>query len=100
MNLSTTIGKLRFIGYFEGISLLILFFVAMPIKYILHNPAWVQVVGLIHGLLFILYVLFARQAGIEQNWEFKKTTLKLMVASILPFGTFYTDVKILKPLEA
>ena len=55
--LTTLIGKFRLTGIVEGTSYLLLLGVAMPLKYIWHMPIYVKVVGMTHGILFILYCL-------------------------------------------
>lgn len=84
----------RGISILEGLSLLILLFVAMPIKYILGDPEYVKHVGMAHGLLFVGYVLFAIMTKFELDWK-PKTLLIVFVASVIPFGTFYVDKKYL-----
>ena len=87
---------LRLLSYLEGISLLILLFVAVPLKYWKHNPSLVQTMGPIHGALFLLFVFNTLSVGVEQRWKFKVTTWKVLLACIIPFGTFYVDQRILK----
>tara|TARA_B110001450_G_scaffold37466_1_gene33320 strand:- start:4944 stop:5222 length:279 start_codon:yes stop_codon:yes gene_type:complete len=84
----------RSISLLEGVSLLILLFVAMPLKYIWGNPEYVRVVGMAHGLLFIAYIIFAIMTKFKLNWKIK-TLLIVFIASIIPFGTFYVDKKYL-----
>lgn len=84
----------RGISILEGLSLLILLFIAMPIKYILGDPEYVKHVGMAHGLLFVAYVLFAIMTKFELDWK-PKTLLIVFVASVIPFGTFYVDKKYL-----
>ena len=84
--------RLRLIGFAEGISYLLLLFVAVPLKRIGGHPEAVQVLGPIHGLLFLLYLLVVIQAKIEYGWSARKTGLAFL-ASILPGGTFYADHK-------
>jgi integral membrane protein len=57
-SLTTSIGRFRLIALTEGVSFLILLFIAMPMKYLWHNPSAVRTVGSIHGALFVLYVLY------------------------------------------
>jgi integral membrane protein len=97
---TTPIGRLRLYAFLEGISLLVLTFVAVPLKYIFNQPDWVKTIGPIHGALFLLFVFEALRTGIEQKWKFTETTWKVILASFIPFGTFYIDQKILKKLEA
>ncbi len=98
--LVTPLGRLRLLGFLEGTSLLILLFIAMPIKYMLDNPLMVKIVGQIHGILFILFVLQTIQTTIEYRWKFTSVTWKVLLASFIPFGTFYVDSKILSKQEA
>lgn len=93
--LKTTIGRLRVVGFLEGMSFLILLGIAMPLKYIWQMPAAVQVVGMLHGVLFVAYILLVIQAKIEYSWSFKKMALAL-AASILPLGPFIADKKLFK----
>ncbi|PQA54575.1 DUF3817 domain-containing protein [Siphonobacter curvatus] len=93
--LSTSVGRLRILGFLEGVSLLVLVFVAVPLKYYGQNPALSKLVGPIHGGLFLLFVINTLSVGVEQNWRFKTTTWKVLLACVVPFGTFYIDRYIL-----
>ena len=96
---TTKIGRLRILGFLEGVSLLILIFVAVPLKYYFGNPTLSKTLGPIHGAIFLLFLLNTLSVGIEQNWKFKTTTWKVLAACFIPFGTFYIDNKILKYLK-
>lgn len=93
--LKTQIGRLRVIGFIEGVSFLLILFVTMPLKYYAEMPGPNKVIGMVHGLLFVLYVLAVVQSKIEYNWPLKKTALALL-ASIVPFGTFWADAKLFR----
>ena len=84
------IKALRKIGIIEGISLLFLLFVAMPLKYFADMPKVVTVVGWIHGFLFILFMTVAYIVYEKLNWPFKKLIFAF-IAAFLPFGTFIFD---------
>lgn len=96
--LKTKIGRLRIIGYMEGISLLVLIFVAVPMKYYFGNPSLSKAIGPVHGAIFLLFLFNALGVGVEQNWKFKTTIWKVILACFIPFGTFYIDSKILSKL--
>ena len=89
--------QFKFIALLEGLSFLILMFIAMPIKYGLGIPEVVKYVGWAHGLLFIAYQIFMLQAGIETNQKFQFYFFGFL-ASILPFGTFVFDKKKIQPI--
>ena len=96
--LKSAIGRLRLLGLLEGISLLVLIGVAVPLKYLNNDPSLVRAIGPVHGLLFLLFVLNTLRVGVEYHWRFS-TTWKLLLACIIPFGTFYVDRKILAPMQ-
>jgi integral membrane protein len=91
-NLKTPEGRFLAVAFLEGISYLILLFIAMPLKYLAGKPEMVKQVGMAHGLLFVLFVLTLVQVTTEQNWKWTKAA-KAMVASFLPFGTFWFEAK-------
>ena len=93
MNIKT----LRFVGLLEGISFLLLLFIAMPVKYMLGYPILVKYVGMGHGVLFVAFLAVLFIVCEKQKWSIKMFILGL-VASILPFGPFVFDKK-LKKLE-
>lgn len=92
-----TLKIFRWVSILEGISLLVLFGIAMPLKYMYDLPQMVEVVGMLHGLLFIAYVLFALAFKKRAQWELDILALVVM-ASIVPFGTFYVDKKYLSKI--
>lgn len=84
----------KIIALLEGLSLLLLLFFAMPMKYILDQPEYVKHIGMAHGVLFIGYILLAIMLKIELTWSWKKFGI-ISLASIIPFGTFYVEKKYL-----
>ena len=78
----------------EGVSFILLL-MAMPLKYMYGHPEYVKVIGWIHGLLFILYVVALLQVRRSNNWTLAKSFIAF-VASLLPFGTFVLDVSLRK----
>lgn len=88
---------LRLSGLIEGISYLVLLLIAMPLKYWADMPQAVSVVGMAHGVLFVWYVISVLVAKFEFRLSYKITALALL-ASLIPFGTFYADAKIFKSL--
>ncbi|WP_306350129.1 DUF3817 domain-containing protein [Flavobacterium sp. '19STA2R22 D10 B1'] len=84
----------KIIAFLEGVSLLLLFFVAMPLKYAFDMPEYVRTVGMAHGILFIGYIILASMLKMELEWPMKKYLL-ICLASIIPFGTFYVEKKMI-----
>ena len=48
---------LRLLAYIEGISFIALLGVAMPLKYYYDKPEAVKIIGMAHGILFMLYTI-------------------------------------------
>lgn len=95
----TKIGRLRLIGFLEGISLLVLAGIGVPLKYAWGDPSLVKMMGPVHGLLFLFFVVNTISVGITYRWRFSTTTWKVLLACIIPFGTFYIDRKILSRMQ-
>ncbi len=87
--------KLRIVAIVEGISMLVILFVTMPLKYMYNNPMPNKFSGIIHGFLFMTYLYYVYTCNLTQKWD-KKTLVILVLASILPFGPFIIDKKYLK----
>ena len=87
--------KYRIVAFLEGISYILLLFIATPIKYLAGNPEYVKLLGMPHGLLFMGYIILAFMLKKDMNWN-NKTFGLVLLAAIIPFGTFYIDRKYLK----
>jgi len=84
----------KYVSILEGLSFLLLLFIAMPLKYIWSMPQMVQQVGMAHGVLFIAYVIGAIWLFRPLNWNFKEL-LVVLGCSLVPFGPFYIEKKYL-----
>ena len=93
--LSTPVGRLRIIGFLEGLSFILLVGVAMPLKYYGGYEHATQEVGMVHGVLFVMYVLLAIPAIIDRQWSIKVSFL-VLAASFLPLGTFVAEYKLFR----
>ena len=85
----------RVVAFLEGVSYILLLFIAVPIKYWGGDEQWVKLLGMPHGVLFVGYILMAILLKGEQNWN-SIEFITILICSILPFGTFYVDKKFLK----
>lgn len=89
-----SLKSFRIISILEGVSFLVLLGIGMPLKYMAGIPEVVQVVGMAHGLLFIMYILAAIFIKQKLNWSMQ-TFLIVILCSIIPFGPFYAERKYL-----
>lgn len=89
------LGRFRIAGLVEGASLIILLFIAMPLKYVLGYPMAVTVAGSAHGILFIGYILFTIYITYKVRWSFK-WFFGSCAAAFIPFGNAVLDRRIQK----
>lgn len=89
---------MRILAFVEGLSFLVIIFVTMPLKYAFQYPQPNKFFGMAHGILFVWYVLAVLQIKFKENWHFKKMFLALL-ASIIPFGTFWADRRLFSNKE-
>lgn len=89
------LNSFRIVALLEGVSYILLLFFASPYKYFTEDPTYVKLLGMPHGLLFILYLVLAYMVSKELKWN-RKTLTIVLIASIIPFGTFYIERKYLK----
>jgi integral membrane protein len=89
------INVFKKISYAEGVSYLLLLFIAMPLKYWAGIPEAVKYTGWAHGILFVLYMIVLAWVWIEHQWKFS-LVFKAGIAALLPFGPFWFDRKYLR----
>ena len=85
----------RIVAFLEGVSYILLMSVGLYFKYKLGDPSYVKLLGMPHGVLFISYLFLACIIQVDAKWGDKAFGI-IILASILPFGTFYIDKKYLK----
>ncbi len=89
-------GKSLFSRFFvpvslaEGVSFLVLLLVAMPLKYGADLPVAVSIMGSVHGILFIAYVVLAALGRAQQRWTVKRS-IWVLVMAVLPTGAFFAE---------
>jgi integral membrane protein len=88
--LQRSLQALRYVGWAEGSSFLILLGIAMPLKYAFDLPQAVFVVGVAHGFLFSLYLLSIAWVTLVHRWSFGRV-LAAFIAAFIPFGPFVFD---------
>ena len=89
-NKQKLLHRFRIIGIAEGISFLILLLIAMPLKYLMHIPEAVKIMGWIHGALFVAFIYFSFEimGALNKNFFW---FLKALAAAFIPLGTFFFD---------
>ena len=95
--LKTAIGRLRIIAFLEGCSYLLLG-LTMILKYKFSMPQPNYIVGLAHGILFVLYIVLLLQVSFIHRWSIIKMFMAFL-ASLIPFGTFYADKALFRKIN-
>lgn len=99
MNINNTaLGRFRVVALLEGLSYIALFGVTMPLKYMADMPGPNKVVGMTHGILSVIYVIFLIHATVAQKWSLPKALVAL-IASLIPMGAFVLEWKLRKEVD-
>lgn len=91
--LNTSIGRLRLISLVEGVSFVLLLGIAMPLKYMAGMPEAVRVVGMAHGILWVMFIAAVIDVWATHRWPLSRVAGAL-VASVLPFGPFVLEARL------
>jgi len=86
--------KFRRVAKIEGMSFLILLFIAMPLKYVAGFAIATKIMGSIHGGLWIWFLYLQYEASKEYSWGIKFDIFAFLM-SVLPFGTLWLDKKLI-----
>jgi len=90
--MNAALTRFRVMAYTVGVLLLVLVCAAMPLKYLADRPTLVAVVGPIHGLLYMVYLVTAFDLAVRARWPFVRTVLVLLAGTI-PVMSFVAERK-------
>ncbi len=93
-----TLIRFTQIAFIEGVSTVILFFIAMPLKYLADWPLGVKYVGWAHGLLFITYLILLISCWFIYKWSFKRL-VTFFIASLIPFVPFFVERELKREMK-
>lgn len=80
----------KIVSFLEGVSYILLLFIATPIKYLQGNDTYVKMLGMPHGVFFIAYVLLSISLKYKLNWNNRVFSIVCLL-SLIPFGTFFVN---------
>jgi integral membrane protein len=90
--------RMRQVSLMEGATLVVLIFIAVPLKHLAGYPLATAIMGPIHGTAFVVYVWMLIQTVVSGEWS-RAEILRLVVAAIVPFGAFINE-RVLKEKDA
>lgn len=85
--------RYRVMAYIVGVLLIILTFVAVPLRYLAHQDTLVAIVGPLHGFLYMVYLATAFDLALRSRWPLWRTVL-VMLAGTIPALTFVAEHKV------
>ncbi len=91
--MNAALTRYRVMAYVVGVLLLVLVFVAMPLKYFADQPLLVAVVGPMHGFLYMVYLVTAFDLAVRAKWPFVRTLLVLLAGTV-PVMSFVAERKV------
>jgi integral membrane protein len=91
--MKSALTRYRIAAYVVGVLLMVLVFVAMPLKYLADSPGMVAVVGMVHGFLYMVYLAVAFDLAVRSKWTLQRTLLVLLAGTI-PVMTFVAERKV------
>jgi integral membrane protein len=91
--MDAALTRFRVVAYIVGVFLLILVGVAMPLKYLADSPQLVEVVGPVHGFLYMIYLVVAFDLAVRSRWRFTRTAL-ILVAGTIPVMSFVAERRV------
>lgn len=97
--LKTPLERFRAVALLEGLSFVLLLFIAMPLKYLAGMPLMVRWVGMAHGVLFVMYLPALLEVAVAQRWSLLRA-VAAFGASLVPFGTFVLDARLRREEQA
>lgn len=93
MSIETALRNYRVIAWVTGIGLLVLVLVAMPLKYFAGSPGLVSVVGMLHGFLYMIYIVLALLLAERCRWR-PLDALVVLAAGTIPFASFIAERRV------
>jgi integral membrane protein len=96
--MESALRRYRVVAYVVGVMLLVLVFVAMPLKYFADRPGLVATVGPVHGFLYMVYLVVAFDLARRANWGLGRTVL-FLAAGTIPFMSFVAERRATRLIE-
>lgn len=92
-------GRYRVMAWVVGTLLVVLVFVGVPLKHFAGRPQVASVVGVAHGVLYLVYLVSALQLAVARRWSLLKVLL-VFAAGLVPFLTFYVERRVTREERA
>jgi integral membrane protein len=99
VSIETALRNYRIAAWVTGVGLLILVFVAMPLKYFFGQPTLVSVVGVTHGFLYMIYIVCTLLLAERCRWK-PLDALVILIAGTVPLASFLAERRVTARVRA
>ena len=99
MSVETALRNYRIAAWVTGIGLLVLVFVAMPLKYFFDQPQLVAIVGVAHGFLYMAYIVCTLLLAERGRWK-PLDALLILLAGTIPVASFVAERRVTARVRA
>lgn len=89
------LGLLRLSSLLDGLSFIILLYFAIYEKRILGDEAAVRIPGMVHGVIFTIFLILLYFTMEKRRWPIRRAAL-VFVCSLIPFAPFFLEPSLKK----
>ena len=90
--------RYRIMAFVVGVGLVLLVFVGMPLQFLAHRKVVVEVVGTLHGYLYLLYLVTAADLARRARWRIGRI-LAVVAAGFVPFLAFVVEHRVYRQMR-
>lgn len=96
--MKSSLARFRVMAIIAGVMSLLLWFIDLPVAYLLNNPEWkaaVTWIPFVHGWVYFVYVIAALQFSVKAKWPIKNI-LWLLLAGTLPVASLIAERRVVR----
>ena len=99
MNIENFLRAYRVMAWVTGVGLVILVFVAMPLKYFFGQPMLVSLVGMLHGFFYMAYIVCTLVLAERCRWR-PLDALVILLCGTIPLASFFAERRVTARVRA
>jgi integral membrane protein len=99
VSIETALRAYRIAAWVTGVGLVVLVFVAMPLKYFFGQPQLVAIVGVAHGFLYMAYIVATLILAERCRWK-PLDALLILIAGTIPLAGFFAERRVTQRVRA
>lgn len=99
MTVARALKAYRISAWVTGVGLLLLTFYAMPAKYLFGDPRPVALIGMVHGFLYMIYIVCTLILAERCRWK-PLFALVILAAGTIPVASFVAERKVTHKVQA